>query len=211
MVERSRPRGPDFSRVIALWKDPNRGTREISLEAGAQGVLLASGGQRATRRSADGRRPVDNVTNWFDVAVFQVRAATTALGSSNTNSSGLSRPPALEVHEVTILMSFSQAVAEALAYAPERVAGVLADAEPGALWRAEFRIAEPSAQLAEAIHFIGQAVRAAMLSSGAPALDAVLFAIRDRPPEEQGLCRLARQVLRAMLEQRQQHRFHATK
>ena len=39
MARRSRPQGRDASPVIALWKDPVRGIREIALEAGAQGVL----------------------------------------------------------------------------------------------------------------------------------------------------------------------------
>jgi hypothetical protein len=33
MVQRSRPLGYDASSVIALWKDPSRGVREIPLEA----------------------------------------------------------------------------------------------------------------------------------------------------------------------------------
>ena len=61
--------------MIALWKDPARGTREISLEPGAQGVLLTICGARATRRSADGRWPVDSGTHYFDVAVHQIRAS----------------------------------------------------------------------------------------------------------------------------------------
>ena len=40
MAQRSRPSGHESSPVIALWKDPAQGTREISLEPGAQGVLL---------------------------------------------------------------------------------------------------------------------------------------------------------------------------
>ena len=54
-AQRSRPSGHDSSPVIALWKDPARGTREISLEPGEQGVLLTVCGARATRRTADGR------------------------------------------------------------------------------------------------------------------------------------------------------------
>src|SRR5499425_109592 len=40
MVQRSRPHGRDSAPVIALWKDPVRGIREIHLEGDAQGVLL---------------------------------------------------------------------------------------------------------------------------------------------------------------------------
>src|SRR5262249_18481684 len=73
MVERSMPQGRDRSSAIALWKDPTPGCREISLEAGAQGVLLTVCGAPATRRSADGRLPVDDVTDYFQVSVHQVR------------------------------------------------------------------------------------------------------------------------------------------
>ena len=59
MAQRSRPRGRGASPVVALWKDPGRGIREIPLEAGAQGVLISASTDRATRRSSDGRRPVD--------------------------------------------------------------------------------------------------------------------------------------------------------
>ena len=75
MAQRSRPSGHVSSPVIALWKDPARGSREISLEPGAQGVLLTVCGARATRRSADGRWPVDSGTHYFDVAVHQIRAS----------------------------------------------------------------------------------------------------------------------------------------
>ncbi|HEY2435587.1 MAG TPA: hypothetical protein VGH93_00290, partial [Solirubrobacteraceae bacterium] len=66
MVQRSRPHGHDASKVIALWKDPATGVHEIPLETGAQGVLLTVCMDRASRRSADGRRPVENGTYCFD-------------------------------------------------------------------------------------------------------------------------------------------------
>jgi hypothetical protein len=80
MVQRSRPHGHDASGIIALWKDPTREVREIPLEAGAHGVVLSVCMSRATRRSADGRRPIDNGTRCYDVAVDQVRAATAGSG-----------------------------------------------------------------------------------------------------------------------------------
>jgi hypothetical protein len=73
-VQRSRPHGLDPSPAVALWKDPARGARKIPLEPGAQGILVTACTNRATRRSADGRWPVDNATDYFDVAVYQVRA-----------------------------------------------------------------------------------------------------------------------------------------
>ncbi len=48
---------------------PRAGFREIPLESGAHGVLLTLCMDRATRRSADGRWPVDNGTHAFDAAV----------------------------------------------------------------------------------------------------------------------------------------------
>src|SRR5262249_40347748 len=61
MVQRCRPNGREVSPVVALCKDPVRGTREIRLETGAHGILLTLCGDYLTRRSADGRWPVDNV------------------------------------------------------------------------------------------------------------------------------------------------------
>lgn len=75
MVQRSRPRGREPSPVVAVWKNPSRGVREIPFEAGAHGVLLTLCTDRATRRTADGRTPIDNGTSCFDVAVRQIRAS----------------------------------------------------------------------------------------------------------------------------------------
>ena len=86
MVQRSRPPGHDPSSVVALWKDPERGTREISLEPGAHGVILTLSGDRATRRSADGRWPLDTATRYFDAAVHQIQASDTGSGSANRPS-----------------------------------------------------------------------------------------------------------------------------
>jgi hypothetical protein len=200
MVQRSRPHGRDLSPVVALWKDPVRGLREIRLETGAQGVLLTVCGDRATRRSADGRRPVDDVTEYFDVAVHQVRASSAGSEPSNSQS-GTPAPRALEVDELTILTGWAQAVAEALAYAPECVEALLADAHAGAPWRAALRIAEPSQQLSEAIYFLGRAVRAVTPPAGVPTLDALQITCREARPGEHGLEMLVRRVLRSTLEQ----------
>jgi hypothetical protein len=75
MVQRCRPQGRDAVPVVALWKDPVFEVREIALEAGAQGVLVTMCGDRSTRRTADGRWPVDNATHHFSAAVYQVRAS----------------------------------------------------------------------------------------------------------------------------------------
>ena len=200
MAQRSRPAGHDSSPVIALWKDPARGTREISLEPGAQGVLLTVCGARATRRSADGRWPVESGTHYFDVAVHQIRASDARSESPNSRS-GSPTPRVIEVDDLTILTGWAEAVAEALAYTPARAQAVLADARPGAPWRPDLGIAEPSPRLSDAIDSIERALSAAMPAGGAPSLDALLLAVRDGQPGESALDGLARSVLRSTLEQ----------
>src|SRR5262249_40429085 len=143
MAQRCRPHGRDSSPVVALWKDPARGIREIPLEAGAQGILLTCSAGRTTRRCMDGRRTVENSTEYFDVGVHQVRASSTGSGSSPSRS-GTPIPPALEVLEITVLTSWAEAVAETLAFGPERVEAALADASAGAPWRAALGVAELS-------------------------------------------------------------------
>jgi hypothetical protein len=200
MAQRSRPHGRDSSPAIALWKDPVRGIREIPLEAGAQGVLLTVCGGRASRRTADGRRPVDNVTHYFDVAVCQIRASSAGTESSNSWS-GTPTPRVLEADELTILTGWAEALAEVLAYAPECVEALLADARAGVPWRAALRIPEPSQRLSEATGILGQAVRAAMSPSGVPTLDALNVWSREDRPGEHRLETLVRRVLRSTLEQ----------
>jgi hypothetical protein len=202
MVQRSRPHGRDSSPVVALWKDPARGIREIALETGAQGVLLTCSAGRTTRRSIDGRWPVENSTQFFDVGVHQVRASSTGSGSPASRS-GTPSPRILELDEITVLTSWAEAVAEMLAFAPERVEAALTDARSGAPWRAALGVAEPSPQLSEAIDAMGQAVRAATAEVGRPTLDRLLVATRDSRPGEGRLDGLVRRVLQSTLEQRQ--------
>jgi hypothetical protein len=77
MARRSRPRGRDSSPIVALWKDPVMGVREIPLEDGAHGMLLTATADLAMRRSGDGRPPVENCTEFFEVGIYQVRASST--------------------------------------------------------------------------------------------------------------------------------------
>src|SRR5262249_37047297 len=202
MAQRSRPPGHDASRVIALWKDPARGTREISLEPGAQGVLLTVCGARATRRSADGRWPVESGTHYFDVAVQQIRASDSRWEPPNPSSPSAA-PRVIDIDELTVLTGWAEAVAEALAYTPARARAILADARSGAPWRRDLGIAEPSARLSDAIGSMERALEAAAPPRGAPSLEALLFAVRDEHGRagEPALDRLARRVLRSTLEQ----------
>jgi hypothetical protein len=200
MAQRSRPQGRDASAVVALWKDPSRGTREVPLEAGAHAVLVTTCGGRGARRTVDGRRPVDNVTDWFEVGVSQIRAAP---ADSRPASSIPDRamPQLLDMDEVTILTSFAQALAEAVAGAPERVEDILADAAAGAPWRAKLGIVEPSTALGKAFAAITQATRQVPPTENAPTLDAFISAV-DKGGDQDGIDGLARKVLRAALEQR---------
>jgi len=198
MVQRSRPHGRDATPVVALCKDPVRGTREIRLETGAHGILLTLCGDYVTRRSADGRLPVDNVTHYFDVAIHQVRAAST--GMSNAPS-GTRAPRALETDDLTILTGWAQAVAEAIAYAPECLDALLANASAGAPWRTELQLAEPSRQLGDAVSFIARVVRAGTPPGGLTTLDEVVKSCGEDRPDATSLEALVCRVLRSTADQ----------
>jgi hypothetical protein len=200
MAQRSRPPGHDPSRVIALWKDSASGIREISLEPGAHGVILTLCGERTTRRSADGRRPVDTGTHYYDVAVNQVRASATGSGSLDLLPARPT-PTVLELEELTILTGWAEGLAEALAYTPAFARGLLANAQAGASWRTDLGLVEPSPRLSEAVGTMGRALAAATSPGGTPSFDALLDFARQAAADEGGLERLVRQVLRSTFEQ----------
>jgi hypothetical protein len=203
MAQRSQPRGQSPSAVVALWKDPGQGIREIPLEPGAQGILLSASADRATRRSYDGRRPVENGSKLFNVSFYQVRPSTTS-PQAPAPQPRADPPPrlALDAEELTILTCWAEAAADALAFAPERIQAVTADARPGAPWRAGLRLAEPSPPLSDATHSMLSAVRAATAKGGKPPPDALLAAIRDSQPAEPGTDTVDRLILRAALQRR---------
>jgi hypothetical protein len=188
--------------VVALWKGPGQQPREIPLQPGAQGVLLSAVTSRTTRRSFDGRRPAENGSEFSDVTVHQVRAASTGTRSPQPPA-GSPPGPILAAEELTILTSWAEAAAEALAFAPERIEAVAAAAQAGAPWRAELRICEPSPPLSHAINDLSQAGRTAAASGVNPPMDAVLAAAPESQPGQPASDRLARAVLRSALEQRQ--------
>ena len=201
MVQRSRPQGREPSRVIALWKDSSSGVREIPLEPGATGVLLTVTMDRATRRSADGRWPVENGTSCCNAAVYQVRAS--SVGSEpppprrTTSTAHL-----LEIEELTILTAWAEGVSEAAAYAPERIDAVVAEAHPDAAWRAAFGLPQPSPRLRDAMASLGRLVRAAAVPPGIPIFDGMLTSLSKAQPDEARLDGLVRQSLLAVLEER---------
>jgi hypothetical protein len=167
MTQRSGLPGQSPSPVVALWKSPGQQTREISLEPGAQGILLSASIARATRRSFDGRRPSDNGREFSGVSVQQVRAASTGTGSQRSLPGSPSRP-ILATDELTILATWAQAAAEARTFAPERIGAVVADARAGAPWRAELGIRPPSSPLQRSISSMFHAMYPAAAASGDP-------------------------------------------
>jgi hypothetical protein len=201
MVKRSRPGGREASQVIALWKDPTTGVREIPLEPGADAVLLTVAFDRATRYAADRRWPVDNSTFCYGVAVHQVSAADVGSGSQPAPSTAATTT-LLETEELTILTAWAEGVAEVAAYAPERVGGLLAQARAGMEWRAALGLPEPSPRLADAIESLGRVVRRVAAPIGIPLYDALLMAVGEDEPAENELDGLVRRVLLSMLEER---------
>jgi hypothetical protein len=186
--------------VFSLWKDPTRGTREIALEPGAQGVVITMCAGRVARGTVDGRKPVDNAIEWFDVAVHQVRAP-----ASPTPETVVRQKTAgervMEVNDLTVLTGWAQSLAEALTHAPERVSALLADARAENGWRGALAIAEPTGRLREAFEIMTQIVQTAAPSDGRSALETVLAASEAGQHGEAGLDQLVRRVMRATLEQ----------
>ena len=201
MVQCSRPHAHEASRVIALWKDPASGVREIPLQPGAQGVLLTLCMDRATRRSADGRWPVDNGTYCFDVALHQITAASAGAGPPSPRSRSFT-PHLLAADELTVLTAWAEGVAEVLAYAPDRLEAVLAEASTDVSWRDALGLPQPSARLSQAVEAMGGVVQAATSADGATSFDALLAVAAADRPDEDGLEYVVRHVLLSVLEQR---------
>jgi hypothetical protein len=169
MVERSRPGGVAPSRVVALWKDPARGIREISLEPGAEAILLSTCVDRAARYSADGRWPADDATHLRDVGVQQVRAApASGPPAATTESSAPAGTSGLDEHDLTVLASWVEAFAEARGDDDETRA-VADDASSRASWRAGFGVAAPHDALARALDLLVVAATDAGPTAGSAA------------------------------------------
>jgi hypothetical protein len=210
MVERCRPHGHDVAPIVALWRDPAGGTRQIALEPGAQGVLLAVCGDTATRRSADGRWPVDDGTSYFDVAVHQVRPSSGGSGTTSPTP-GEHLPPVLELEDLTVLAGWAESIAEGLAEAPGHAEQLLAEAQADASWRAAFRIPAPSRPLADALASVGRMLEAAASPGDTATFDAVLTEVREPAPGEGRLDQIARRVLRSTLEQVRSQQMRRTR
>jgi hypothetical protein len=199
MVKRSRPAGTEASKIVSLWKDANSGLREIPLDDGADAVLFTACAKRTARHSADGRWPSSDATTLFGAGVHQVRAGD--VGAPVVRAGGRPSTPelSLDTTELTILVSWAEAVAGALSSDPDQIERLLVEATTGARWRSRLGVAEPSRRLADAIAALFDLV-ADGGESGRPApLTDVIRAVGVDRPEEPAPERLARQILHGVL------------
>jgi hypothetical protein len=109
----------------------------------------------------------------------------------------------LTADELTILTSWAEALAEALAFAPASIEALAADAQPGARWRDELQVGEPSPPLRRAINRMAQTALTAAAAGDDPPLEAARLAAGGSQPRESALDSLARAVLLSALQQRQ--------
>lgn len=209
-VQRSRPPGRPASSVVSFWKDPVRGFREIPLEPGAQGTLVQMTVVRTTRRSADGRFPIENAAELLVGDIHPIRTGERAYDPTHATAarlghdSGPTGSPPISTGELTILTSWAELMAEALSSAPDQIAAVLEDAHPGAAWRQRGGLKWPSSGLAAALGDLVERFEAAAVQDW-PTVEYLLSAIqqhRERPDHlRQGsLVRLVDAVLQPALE-----------
>ena len=170
---------------------------EPPLEPGAQAVLLTASVDRTTRRCADGRRPLHNTADLFGVGVHQVRAGDRVADVGPATTQPVS---SLDTRELTILTSWAEALADAIALAPDRVDRVLADARGGAPWRSRAGVDEPSPELAAALDALGRATTGS--GDGDVTVERARAATHTGPDEVAPSGRLALRLLRSALESR---------
>jgi hypothetical protein len=197
MAVRSQPAGMPPSRVIAMWKDPSRGLREIPLEVGAQGVLLKTVIDTSARYAADGRQPADDAIDFYLAGVHQLRAEPRATGTPPR--------PALEAtgpigpRDLSVLSAWAQAVADAVSAGLE-VETVLAAAGPDASWRAGAGLDRPTDRLAAALDALTHVTRSAVGESRTISVPVMRSALEAAGTEESDLESVARVTLLAALE-----------
>lgn len=201
MVERSRPGGLPPSPVVALWKDPSRGLRQIALEPGTEGVLVSVAVTSARRRAAEGRTPLDNSTGLVVAGVRSVRALPQA--AAPPGPEGAPEEPALDTDELSLLTGWAYAVAEALDHAPSEADEVGTDALPGAPWRRQFGLPEPSAALGRALEVLTATVQSVGDGRGAGAgATQALAVLAATGPDADPAAAVGATVLRAALHAR---------
>ncbi len=202
MALRSRPRGLSPSRVVAMWKDPRRGLREIPCEVGSQGVLLEVELDRVPRYAADGRAPVDDVADFRLAGVHQLAAQPRAVPAAPLAPQPSPTEPALDHAELSVLSAWARAVAHAVV-TDRSVGDVLAQAGRGARWRAAAGTPDPSDRLQAALDMLGRAAAAATgadRSDGRPSVRAMQQAVEDAAAPDDPVHVLACTVLASKLE-----------
>jgi hypothetical protein len=202
MTQRSRPPGRNPSRVVALWKGHGQLALEIPLDPGAHGILLSATVSNAIRRSFDGRRPGHNGSEFSRVSVRQIRASSHGTQPPRAPV-GPSQRLRLTADELTILTSWAEAFAEALAFSPASIDDLAADARSGASWREELGVCEPSPLLRQSINGIAQISRAAVAAGGTPLIATALVAAGQGQQGEPAVEGQGCAVLRSALRQRQ--------
>jgi hypothetical protein len=205
------------SGVVAMWKDPVRGVREIPLESGAQGVLLKAVQGRSPRYAADGRRPADDATDLYVAGIQQLRAAPSgqAERSAGTDPHTVEHADGdlLDTVELSILYSWAEAVAHALAATPagahartDDAVGldhVLAEAAGARGWREWLALPAPSARLDYALETLGRLGRDALegaATAGRPPATTDLVAALQSLDLDDPLERLVRRALAIALD-----------
>ena len=88
MVQRCAPPGFAVSPMVAMWKDPRRGLREIPLEPGAHGVLLTASVGRTPRYAAAAAPARDRVAPKTTVAELEVTDLTVLAAWADAIASG---------------------------------------------------------------------------------------------------------------------------
>jgi hypothetical protein len=194
MARRSRAGHPPSS-VVALWKDPAGGLRELAIDEGAQGMVLTVRADRSRRRSADGRWPIDNATDLVLTDHRQIRVADRNADGVSPVRRGMTIHPALETWELTVLTSWSQAVADAARNSPEQVDVLLTEAQSGAAWRRPFGLEEPSHALNAAFEAVGRIVRTAAAPDRELTVRQLLEAAETLRNDEDALTRMAGTVV----------------
>ena len=164
MATRSQPQGMPPSRVIAMWKDPVRGVREIPIDPGAQGVLLKAVVDRSARYAADGRQPADDVTDFYIAGVHQLRAEPDS-GQPPVTAPALAEAP-LPTRDLSVVSAWAQALADAVSGGRSAINTVLDAARPDAPWRADAGLTAPTGVLATALDALVRLSRDALASSG---------------------------------------------
>jgi hypothetical protein len=200
MVRRCRPPGCDPSRVVAMWKDATGGLTEITLEDGADAVLISTSVTVGGSYTADGRPP--SPTTSIALAAAQSLYAREA-SAEEAHPRQAHRPPAdgarplpdLDEAEVSKATSWVEAFAEAAVADPGSVRVVLDDATALG-WREPLRLPHPTRLFDTAIDALRRELPAC------PTLDDLLAAAHRLHCSEDPASAVTGLLLEIALEQR---------